>query len=434
MEKLFEEMTYQKINLGNKQALLITSSILKQKIYKRVIELLTVTPPQQPLVNETPIDEINNSLLDIIRMNTVLQNPHILCCIYWNDSPCSFLITKESGNIHLIWQRFDETVFKGTIFDGFFLIDDKYYSPLSWSIEHFKLPPPPQIDNDDVMSTEKRNSSNGNSNSNSSGQNDCNSARLVIDGDIVMELKEKATELMNPDEFIKARMPRQAKRQVRCKFFIRMLFSLCGNICNSQTATYDLTIQLNNCLEQKFIDDSIYNNCDIISWLDQVWAYECDLNRSHLNTVLYKPIPYGLLHGGLVEERIRGNPLINSTIDFGKFANFQLKYYGPDKPCVYNLCAMDPTTNQIVVYDTAHIPTVECQQYIVCILRKQSGNQKNQSNNQMRVIVRCVLETKLRKWIPIHHLLKAETKIITTKMVENLMLCKKENNLKPDVK
>jgi hypothetical protein len=346
------------------------------------------------------------------------------------------LITKESGDIHLIWQRFGEDLYKGTVFDGFFLVDDKYYSPLSWSIEHFKLPSLLQsLYTPENKGTDEKNLFEQTSISEPEKSPGDAVPHTVIDGDIITEGREKATSLIGSDEFVKARMPRQSRRLTRCKFFIRMYFSLCGVKCSSQTATYSMTVQLNNVLEKYFIDDPYYNNCDVISWLDQIWAYECDLTKSHLNTILYKPIPYNLLHNGLVEERIRGNPLISSTIDFGKFANFQLKYYGPDKPCVYNLCAIDSGTGNIVVFDTAHVPTLECQQYIVCILRKQNTNQNNANrggdrnkngDTSSRVIVRCVLETKIRKWIPIHQLLKAETKIITTKMVESLMLCKKE--------
>jgi len=349
-------------------------------------------------------------LLELIRARTVIQNPHILFCTKWNDTKCCFLVAKESGEICMIWQRFGDTVYEGTIFEGCFLIDDKFYATLSWTIEKFVLPPVPQLADDTSLPGFSLQDPLQDPVDTTDTTDQKEFPTTVTDA----EIKAPATELVTADSFMKARMPRQAKREIMCKFYIRMLYQLCGVIYESRTATYDMTVKLNHALTVLFEHDTIFNNCSIISWLDQVWAYECDLTRSHLNTVLYKPIPYGLLHAGLVEERMKANLLISSTINFARFANFVLRYYGPDKPCVYNLLAFDDS-GRLVVFDTAHVPTVECQQYIVCVLRKQ-GNQTS--------VVRCVLETKLMRWIPVHHLMKPETKVVTVSFVQKLMSAK----------
>jgi hypothetical protein len=322
-------------------------------------------------------------------------------CTSCNNHNYTYLFEKKTGALYCLWQRFGDSVYKGTILEGWFVKDTKYYSPITMSIEDFQLPPPPPEEEENATTDYSSESESEDS--------------IVYENTLITEItkqqeEEKITRLLTADEFITARLPRETNRETRCTFYVRMIYQLKGTKIQDTNSTYTLTKEFNDFIVNDYIQDNIFNNCEIISWLNQIWAYECDLSRSHLNTTLYKPIPYPMLHNGLVKERIENSPLISNDIDFSKKANFVLKYYGSEKPCVYNLCVMNK--GKLEVYDTAHIPTLECQQYVVCLMRKMSRKD--------RVIVRCVYEKKIKKWIPIHYLKKPETKVISKKTLENL--------------
>jgi hypothetical protein len=438
---LSNEMTYTNVYLGNHQALQITSTLIKFEIFKEMCLGIVKTENDNVKIHnivtcqQKTIDQKLEELKIIILEQTAIQNPHIMYCTILNGFRYTFIIEKHHMNIYLIWQRFNEQLYKGTILDGFFIIDDKHYANILWSIDAFQLPLLSEneivklLEDNDECDEEDTNFNNFNTNRESCGtdgidddddvsDSSLNEPILIQQSESVIKTETIITELMAAEDFIKAKMVRQAKRDTKCTFFIRMVNRLCGDIINeesqiiaSQDVTFKLTDQVNFVLGNYFEKDNTFNNCNILSWLDQIWAYECDdLSKSHLNTILYKPIPYNILHGGLVEARIKSNPLISDRVDYEKFGNFELRYYGADKPCVYNLCAMN--NGKIEVYDTACIPTLECQQYVVCLLRKMSKTN--------RIIVRCIFEKVLKKWIPMHYLSKSETKIITKQLADTL--------------
>lgn len=467
-------MAYKDVYLGNQKAKLITSNVVKKQIFLGVANCLTNELPTES--DSMPVDLYINALLSVIRKHTILQNPHIMYCMRWkvhentekvceNTTPnkivqnqcdftesyvnCTWLIEKKTEKVYLLTQAFDDHVYDGTILGGWYVIDNKYYPPILWSIENFKLPIvqlsenlPANLDDSSVEDNDN------DSPKNKSTESITYENTLVAYALEQLQKKEENTtdRLMGPDEFIKARLPRETNRETNCKFYTRMIYQLNSEIVGDIDKTYNLTVQFNKLLVNQWnsntqlglIDKPEINNCDMISWLNQIWAYECDLSKSHLNTTLYKPIPYPMLHRGLVEERIKSSPLIANTIDFNKKANFVIKYYGPDKPCVYNLLCLDEKSVDnnsnddsdnnklnvennftfenkftLEIFDTAHIPTLECQQYTVCLLRKNSKTDN--------VIVRCVYETKLKKWIPIHYLKKPDTPIANKKDILQLM-------------
>jgi hypothetical protein len=270
MDYAFDEMAYSKVMLGSHESLLITSNKVKCKILHQMclsfgndnIKINNIVNCQKPL-----------DLTQIIITSSVLQNPHVMYCTIWNNINCTFILEKHSINLFLVWERFTDQVYTGTIFDGFFIMDDKYYSNIIWSIESFKLPLLSEeeilkllLDNDDDDEIIDRNVS---------------TSDVITTGDDllllleIIEEKQIVTELMNADDFIKAKMVREAKRQTKCTFFIRMVYQLCGERFESHNQTFKLTKSLNTVLENDFEKDNTFNNCDLISWLDQIWAYEC---------------------------------------------------------------------------------------------------------------------------------------------------------------
>lgn len=431
-----DEMSFTKVQIGNHHALKVNSNLVRHRVLEQIV--MCIDPEHEPLDHSNCLigmDVLINCLIDTIRAHTSIQDTHLMYCMRWyNVYPYTFVLEKATGTLHLVWIRFHPKIYDhGTLFEGYYVIDKLFYPHKSWTIEHFSLPDTPVGALEETKNCEESEESEG-----CEGCEDCedcedcgseedsshsslakDTKKLQRDNTIFDETtvsgSEKVTELISPDDFIKARMPRQGQKTTECRFYVRRVWKMCGEPCGEPEKTYDVTLKFNLEMDKYHQEDPVFSNVKLVPWFNQVYAYECDNDKSHPNTILYKPIPFNLLHGHLVEQRLKSAPHLHKRIDWKKRANMVIQYYGPDKPGVYNLCVKSNSSAskvELEVYDTAYIPNLEGQQYIICLLRKMQKSD--------HVIVRCVFEKIKRKWIPLHHLKKSDTQIASRKSIQSI--------------
>lgn len=387
------------------------------EIHSNEIKLTILNQIFQQLFEKTVVDKADistniqvDNYLEIINKNCDKQNNCILYLTkYHGVYPYCFLIEKWTGKLYFTFLRFSRKYFNETILEGQ-LMSEVFYDSVTRSMDSLYLPPAKdfnetQNDDDDEDDDEKPNVK-------AETKTETKTKELVTKEDNNLPIKkQKIIEpLLPPDEFLNKKIPLEKQKYIRNVFYVRNVYLLESKKVNGDYTK--ILPKLNDLLynSENLIQDYLLSNL-LLKYDHHNPVYSAKplkLKKSHPKTMLYKPLPYIFLNGkevSGVEKRLRFNPLFKNRFNWDKIKNFKIEYYGPDKPAVFILKALDPREKKkgkslkncsLKQIGYAFTPNIECQEYVICLLKK--------IGYQRAVIMKCVYDKKTKNWVPIKYL------------------------------
>lgn len=420
------EFCYQKVEYGNATLYQIHSNEIKITLFKKIIQQLSSIGELSTLEN-APLDVIVSKLLSKIVELTDDQNNYL--CYFdrmWNKQ--CYLVSKFTGDVYFTWVRFLDQYYNQTLFEGQYMTEVFYPSiSRSMDLDEMYLPPCPkelldlrdemekereealraaeaaidEADSEDELSNTSGNATESDIDHSDNAFEEPQSKKIKVE-DEIKEEEEGLKPLLAREDFLKNKLVDEREKITRNVFNIRIVHKLAGDNCNGDYTK--LVGLMNETLynTDNFVQD--YQLSGVIFRYDYpnpVYSTKpLKLEKSHPKTMLYKPLPFIFLNGkngktSGVEKRLRYNPLLKGRFNWNRTRNLKIEYYGPKKPGVFILKALDQR-GELYQIGHAYTPNIECQQYVICLLKK-IGFQKS-------VIMRCIYDTKTDNWVPIKYL------------------------------
>lgn len=429
-----DEVCYEQVEYGGATLYKIHSNQIKITLFTKIIQQLSPIGESSNIKNRKNRVTNINTAIDVVVSNLLLEINELTdeqnnCICYfdtmWNKQ--CYLISKFTGDVYFTWARFADRYYnENTLLEGQ-LMTEVFYPSVSRSmdIEDMYLPPcPPEMyiirekerkEREDALRAEEAALEDADSEdctTTSSGNvseieaesdlfNEPESKKAKIEEVEIVEKVEKKP-LLAREDFLKNKLVDERERTVKNVFNIRVIHKLADeNVGGDYTKLVDL---MNETLHdsKNFIQDyelsGVFFRYD---YQNPVYSTKpLKLEKSHPKTMLYKPLPFIFLNGkggktSGVERRLKYNPLLKGRFDWNTTKNFKIEYFGPKKPGVFILKAIDQY-GKLYEIGHAYTPNIECQQYVICLLKK-IGYQKP-------IIMRCIYDTKTDNWVPIKYL------------------------------